>query len=189
MSLVAAYPARAQEGPKGPCFDFDLDEAVQVLPRVSMVVVGEVIDAVPGERAIIEPSLYLKGPTSAEELMLPYRETEAGCNSAELPAGERVLLVLGREDGRVAWPGESQVFLLRDGRAYQGSGDGPSQSELELIDRIRGVTGQYSIPAQTEDERARLDWTGTVIPVGLAVLVVFGIGLVLMREWHRIDPS
>jgi len=39
------------------------------------------------------------------------------------------------------------------------------------------------------EEGAAIDWIGTVLPVSAALLVVFAIGLLLMRTWHRIDPS
>ncbi|MDZ7727312.1 MAG: hypothetical protein U5Q44_03460 [Dehalococcoidia bacterium] len=59
----------------------------------------------------------------------------------------------------------------------------------ELVDDIRAVTGQSSEPATEDAEGADIDWIGTVVPVTAGVVIVLGIGLVLMKEWHRIDPS
>jgi hypothetical protein len=63
------------------------------------------------------------------------------------------------------------------------------RSEVEVVSSIRAITGQYAVPAATEAEGAGIDWGNTVLPLGLVLLVIFGIGLVLMRVWHRIDPS
>ena len=62
-------------------------------------------------------------------------------------------------------------------------------AEAELVSRIRALTNQYTVPAAAESESAGIDWGRTVVPVGFAVLALFGVGLVLMRIWHRIDPS
>jgi hypothetical protein len=45
------------------------------------------------------------------------------------------------------------------------------------------------VPAANQSEGASLDWVRVVLPTTIVVLIVFGIGLVLMRTWHRIDPS
>lgn len=181
--------AHAQAPPVGPCIDFTLEDAPDLLPRVAMVVIGSVTEVVPGEQVAVAPEAFLEGPTSTEAVVLPVAEGDAECTPADIPLGERVLLVLGRESGQVVWPGATQVFLLRSGVATQLGSDGVTIDEEELVDRIRGETGQFSIPAQSNEEGARLDWFGTVIPVTAAVLVVLAIGLVLMREWHRIDPT
>ena len=66
-------------------------------------------------------------------------------------------------------------------------------SELSPADKafaeIRTVTGQYAVPAADDEEGATLDWMKVVLPVGLATLGVFAVSLVLMRMWHKIDPS
>lgn len=177
----------------GPCLDFSSDIPPEVLRFVSVIVVGTVTDVDPEERAVIAPEFYLKGATAPDSLVLPHPETMVNpnfeCEPATLIEGERVLLVLGRDAGRVSWPGRQQHYVLFEGQAQQAVDGGETLGEDELVERIRAETGQYSIPARTEDEGARLDWVGTVLPVGAAVLIVFGIGLVLMREWHRIDPS
>jgi hypothetical protein len=58
-----------------------------------------------------------------------------------------------------------------------------------VVAAIRAITGQYAVPAGSKDEGAGIDWKSTVLPVGAALLAVFAIGLVLMRQWHKIDPS
>jgi hypothetical protein len=45
------------------------------------------------------------------------------------------------------------------------------------------------VPAQTNSQGASLDWIKVVLPTALVVLAVFGIGLYLMKIWHRIDPT
>jgi hypothetical protein len=65
----------------------------------------------------------------------------------------------------------------------------PLSAEADLVEEIRGITGQYAVPPQSESEGQGIDWWKTVLPVGGAVLGIFVVGLFLMRIWHRIDPS
>jgi hypothetical protein len=81
----------------------------------------------------------------------------------------------------------AQTYVLRDGRAQRG--DQPAVPEVQLVSEVREVTGQYIVIATSQDEGAGIDWGNTVVPLGVALAVIFGIGLVLMRVWHRIDPS
>jgi hypothetical protein len=191
--LPAAALAQTADPAPGACLDFSSDAPPEVLRTASVVVVGTVDDVTPGERAVISPEFYLKGATAPDRLVLPHPDSmvnpDFDCEPANLVAGDRVLLVLGRDAGRVSWPGAQQLYILSNGQAEQAIEGGETLPEAELVESIRSETGQYSIPARTEDEGARLDWFGTVLPVGAAVVIVFGIGLVLMREWHRIDPS
>ncbi len=191
VGLVAPQAARAQAPPPAPCVHFDLEEPRQSLRGAAMVVVGEVVEADESERAVVMPEAYLKGATSPDELVLDYPESldAYDCEPSAMPGDGRVMLILGRDGGHLAWPGEGQVFHLAGGEAVLIDDDSTRISEDELIDRVRGATGQYSLPPGAGEDSARLDWFGTVLPVTAATLVVFAIGLVLMREWHRIDPS
>jgi hypothetical protein len=85
------------------------------------------------------------------------------------------------------WPLTNQVYVLDQGRAHM-EGD-KDRTEAEVVNAIRGVTGQYAVPAANDDEGAGIDWKSTVLPLGIALALIFAIGLVLMRLWHRIDPS
>ncbi len=51
------------------------------------------------------------------------------------------------------------------------------------------MTAQYGVTAVDKDEGAGINWSDTVLPLCVVLVVVFGIGLVMMRVWHRIDPS
>jgi hypothetical protein len=62
-------------------------------------------------------------------------------------------------------------------------------AEEELSERIRALTGQSSVPADPGDDGSTIDWTRTVLPLSVALGLVFVIGLAMMRVWHRIDPS
>lgn len=141
-----------------------------------------------GESATIAPEAYLKGPTSSGTVLLRIETLPSECEPAELRVGERVLLLLRSNQGDVHWPSPEQLWVLRGGEAtLQDSGE--SISEGELVSAIRDVTGQYSVPVASEAEAPGIDWIRTVLWVGGVVLVVFAIGLVLMKEWHRIDPT
>ena len=155
---------------------------------VGIAVIGSVQQASTGELAVVAPEAYLKGPTSAETVRLRLETLPSECEAGALPVGERVLLLLRSNQGDVHWPSPEQVWVLRGGQAtLQGGGE--SISESQLVGEIRGVTGQYSVPAAVESEAPGIDWIRTVLWVGGVVLVVFVIGLVLMKEWHRIDPT
>ena len=81
----------------------------------------------------------------------------------------------------------TKAYLLRDPQTETG-GKVPA-SELDVVQKIRALTGQYAVPAASEDDGAGIDWSHTIVPMGVVLLIVFGIGLVLMRVWHRIDPT
>ncbi len=104
-------------------------------------------------------------------------------------AGSRMLLLLGSRDDQLAWPDASRAFVLADGMATSGGPNGWQVAEPALEQDIQDLTGQASVPVEAGDEGEQIDWLGTVLPVTVALLIVFAIGLVLMRTWHRIDPS
>jgi hypothetical protein len=175
-------------GPLSECAGFDRSLARESMEPVGIAVIGSVQQATTGQTAVVAPEAYLKGPTSAETVRLRLETLPGECVAGDLRVGERVLLLLRSNRGDVHWPSIEQVWVLRGGQAtLQESGE--SIPESELVAQIRGVTGQYSIPAAVESEAPGIDWIRTVLWVGGVVLVVFVIGLVLMKEWHRIDPT
>ena len=139
--------------------------------------------------ARIAPTAYLKGPAQAGDVEVRRPEREAECPLSELQPGMRVVAFLQSSSGVIAWPDATQVYDLKGGQATSGPPSNDVKPESELLQEIRTVTNQYAVPAANKDEGASLDWVKTVVPVSAALLIVFGIGLVLMRTWHRIDPS
>ena len=59
---------------------------------------------------------------------------------------------------------------------------------IEAI-QAKADTGLYAGPAAPEVEGAGIDWGNTWLPMGLGLLIVFGIGHGLRRVWPRIDPA
>lgn len=157
--------------------------------QAEVIVVGT-IQAVEPDRATALPEAFLRGPARPDALRLqkPVRTPE--CPHAEFTAGNRVLLLLNPADGGYAWPDASLAYVLRDGRARLATDQlVDDRIESQLISDIRSQTNLYAVPAGRSDSGAAIDWMKTVIPVTAALVVVFGIGLLLMRTWHRIDPS
>jgi len=169
-----------------------LQEAVHT---ASLIVVGTWLRTEPDpvktdtSTVVLAPEAFLKGPTSAREIRLA-AGLPGPCRGTSATAGDRVLFILTGDPEHPAYPEPERAWILRDGRAISGvKTDQQPISEAELVSRIRALTNQYTVPAAGESEGAGIDWGRTVLPVGFAVLALFGVGLVLMRVWHRIDPS
>lgn len=158
--------------------------------QADVIVVGHVASQSPLS-AGIAPEAFLKGPARPEELSILRPAQAPECPLAALPgAGERVLLMLRATAGGYAWPDEPMAYTLAGGRATLLSDTlADDRTESSLVADIRTQTNLYAVPATTNDDGASIDWKKTVLPVAAALLVVFGIGLLLMRTWHRIDPS
>jgi len=141
-------------------------------------VVGTVVTT--GQDLALEPIAFLKGPASSEPIR--FADEDLGC----LDAGDLAVVYFLRlkepPDMRL-----TKAYLLRDPQTETG-GKVPA-SELDVVQKIRALTGQYAVPAASEDDGAGIDWSHTIVPMGVVLLIVFGIGLVLMRVWHRIDPT
>lgn len=159
----------------------------------SVIVIGTVA-TVTNSQARIVPEAYLKGPVSAADVVI--QSAGPGCAAVPLKPGERVLLMLAASNGELIWPqiDSPGAYLLEDGRAASlGSVSGQNvdnaPTEAEVVDHIRGITEQYAVPAHSDSEGASLGWIKVVLPVALVTLAVFGIGLYLMKIWHRIDPT
>ncbi len=159
------------------------DSPITFVPESEVIVIGEVV-ALDTDSLQLKPEAFLKGPTAAE--LIRFSGDDLGCPRAELQVGDRALVYVFNA-AEPSYPLINQVYLLRDGRAIQEGA--PQLSEVEVVGDIRGLTGQYSVPAATKDDGAGIDWGNTVLPLGVVLLIIFGIGLVLMRVWHRIDPS
>lgn len=159
------------------------ESPVQFVAESEVIVLGTV-DAANEKELILRPEAYLKGPATADRIRL-VRENDL-CPSAELGPGDRVLVYMFTA-ARPSWPLINQVYVLADGHATR---EGEAvRTEIEVVSAIRSLTGQYAVPAATESEGAGIDWSHTIIPLGVVMAILLGIGLVLMRVWHRIDPS
>ena len=131
----------------------------------------------------MRPSVFLKGPASSDPLRFSGAVND--CASAPVASGDRVLVYV-YDAQALHYPLVNDVYVLKDGHATLGD---DVRSEVEVVSAIRAITGQYAVPAASSGEGAGIDWGHTVIPLGAALAVIFVIGLVLMRVWHRIDPS
>lgn len=184
---VASLPAASAQDASDDCYVFDLAVLDESVAAADLIIVATVERADAGSAAL-SPRAFLKGSVTATAIGLS-RPVDGQCPEANLRAGERVLVILTATRDRNDWPGPSQVFALINGRATNQEASPVTVAEAELVERIRSVTGQYAVPAADEDEGASIGWLTTVLPVGLALALLFGVGLVLMRIWHRIDPT
>lgn len=179
-------------GDAPPCLEISLESLSQGLHEVDIVVVGAVRTENGSGMAHIEPEVYLKGAASAGPIspVYPAVDSRPPCELARLEDGERVIAFLTADRGGIEWPTAGRVYWLTDGRATGGGSRADAVvTEDGLVAQVRSITGQYVVPAADSSEGAGIDWGSTVLPIGAVLLVVFGIGLVLMRTWHRIDPS
>lgn len=152
------------------------------MAEAQVIVIGTV-ESRDGRTMTLRPEAFLKGPASSE--LMQFRGVEDTCAPAPLRAGDRTLIYVF-DAAAPRYPYVNEAYLLRDGSAILGE---EQRTEGEVVAAIRGVTGQYAVPVSSRSEGAGIDWSHTVVPLGLALGVVFIIGLVLMRVWHRIDPS
>lgn len=175
----------------------DIMPTRQFLNSADVVVIGVIaqVEGVGGDTASLKPEAFLKGPTSATDVVIG-GPMVAGCGRILLHEGDRVLLTLSSDKGVFAWPliDSEGSYLLEDGRAvslntFNNQTVANAPTEAAVVDHIRSITGQYAVPAQTNSQGASLDWIKVVLPTALVVLAVFGIGLYLMKIWHRIDPT
>ncbi len=192
IAVTAALPGApvfAQTPPAAAgCLEVRLDALSASVLASDLVVIGVVHEEHGGGLARIEPQAYLKGAASNEAIHLvpTRRQLASSCELARLTEGTRLMAFLHTANGGPAWPGANEVFWLADGRA---SGSGGNTTESDLVEKVRAITHQYAVPAASQSEGAGIDWGKTVVPLSIALLIVFGIGLVLMRVWHRIDPT
>lgn len=185
---VAPFPAiaaRAQTTTAQSCLEVRPDSLALAIAQVDLVVVGTVHRS--NGLIRLQPEAFLKGAATSAEIQLVEPADAAGsCTSAPLDDGTRVLAFLRGGAQQAEWPSSGQVFLLKEGRAINSGG---SYLESELISQVRSVTNRYAVPATSPSEGQGIDWGKTVLPLSVALGVVFIIGLLLMRVWHRIDPT
>lgn len=131
------------------------------------------------------PEAFLKGPASSGPLRFTGGDHDL-CPLAPVNQGDRMLIYVFKA-GDPQWPLLNSAYVLRDGRASMEGA--PTVSEAEAVSEIRAITGQYVVPAAGDSDGAGIDWGHTVMPLGAALAIIFVIGLLLMRVWHRIDPS
>ena len=159
------------------------ESPLQFVAESELIVIGTV-GAVSADSFELQPEAFLKGPSSGETMR--FSGPNELCPAAEFEPDDRVLIYVLKADG-LTWPLINQVYELRNGRANR---EGEMERlELEVVSDIRAITGQYAVPAVSDDEGAGIDWGNTLLPLGAVLVIIFGIGLVLMRIWHRIDPS
>lgn len=184
MITAALLPGAAVFVPAAhACTLLQPESPVQFVAESQLIVVGRVTD-VGSDSFELHPEAFLKGPSSGEAIRFSGRDEQ--CPTAEVDSGDRILVYVGRAD-QLSWPLVNQVYEFRDGRAYR---EGEMERlEIEVISDIRKITEQYAVPAVDSDEGAGINWGDTLLPLGALLVVVFIIGLVLMRIWHRIDPS
>ena len=192
VAFAAALPGAAvfAQTPPAPsnCLEVRFEALPEAVLASDLVVIGIVREANGGGPARIEPQAYLKGAASNDAIRLAPRSNHpaSSCELARLVEGTRLLAFLHSVNGQPEWPGAAQVFWLIDGRAAGPCGN---LSESELVEKVRAITHQYAVPAASDSEGAGINWGKTVLPLSIALLIVFGISLILMRVWHRIDPS
>jgi hypothetical protein len=176
-AAVFASPA-SQDG----CPTLDRAELPTVVESSDLILIGVARETDPGSGiSHIEPEAFLKGSATDGSV----NPSNLGCGPAGVQEGDRLLLFLTVQDGV---PDGVSNFRLADGRVFGNRGE-IALSESELVAGLRDLTGQYLVPAHSEGEGEGIEWTTTVLPIAVALGIVFVIGLFLMRIWHRIDPS
>lgn len=156
---------------------------MQLVPDAELIVLGEIV-SVDSSGAVLRPEAFLKGPLAGEDIRL--ERDQSGCPFAPLELNQRALVFIYEAD-TPDYPYSNQAYVLKDGHALMESSR--PLTEVEVVAAVRDITGQYAVPAANEDEGAGIDWQNTVLPLGVALAIIFVIGLLLMRVWHRIDPS
>lgn len=154
----------------------------------SVVSEGNVASTYDLARIVLQPEAFLKGSPTRAEITFDFGLPVA-CGPGVIRVGDRYLVIAARTSGPLSWPAPHGLYLLSGGLAVAVVSSGTvTVPESELIDRIRAQTNQFSQPAAADDG-AGIDWVSTVLPVGGALVGLLAVGLVLMRVWHRIDPS
>ncbi len=143
------------------------------------------VTSVTSTEVVFTPEVFLKGPANSDKIVFRRPADVTSTCDASFTASSRVLLFIPAS--AASWPTLDMVFELNGGFVSQLGQQG--EPEAKVIADIRNITGQYAVPAANSEEGATLDWKKVVLPVGLATLAVFAASLIMMRTWHRIDPS
>ncbi len=200
LAVAVLWPvasASAQVHCPGPASDEDLTQRIR---DSDLVVLGDVVDAVsgPGEdRATLRlrPIAYFKGNPSAA--LISFNLTLPGpCLNPGIYAGPgtRLVVMAKSSGGSVPFPEPERAYLIDSASGVTlalalNRGDTLILPADTLFTRIRSITNQLSVPAESKEEGAGIDWLTTVLPVLGALAFIGGAGFILMRIWHRIDPS
>lgn len=158
------------------------------------MVIGTVTEVSDPESATgsfsVAPESFLRGPASSKPLRFERDGPMMPCGQSGVSANDRVLIATPDGSEPFKWPFVEATFLLVNGEARSANpADRRLWSEAELVEKFRGQTDQFVVPAASDSEGQGIEWGSTVLPIGLALGIVFVIGLFLMRIWHRIDPS
>lgn len=166
------------------CSLFVPESASDFVLDSELIVIG-MVASTGGGQMVFEPEAYLKGPAPGEPLTFSSAQ-DGMCPEQQFEPGDRALIYVF-DAARAPWPLINQVYLLEGGRATIAD---RTETEIAVVEEIRAITGQFAVPAIADGgEGAGINWKSTVLPMGVVLAVVFGIGLVMMRVWHRIDPS
>ncbi len=184
--------AAAQVCPGAPS-DAEFLALVEASPLIVLGTVHTVGSGAVADRGTLDltPEAFLKGnPNLADVRLITTLPDPCRSPALSVAVGARVLVMAQQTADGLAWPSSRAVYVLADGRARSlNKGDTSDVPEASLIARVRAQTNQYSVPATTSDEGAGIDWVKTVLPVGGAIAGLMVVSLLLMRVWHRIDPS
>lgn len=187
-ALLPGAAVFASPGVPADCVEFAPPNQSTV-KEFPLIVVGTV-ESVDSHAAHIRPETILKGSAAGASLALPNPGIVGFCGNAVLEPGERLLLFLRVNGGVAEWPTVDQTYYLQNGMAESANPTAETLfREQELVDLVRAQTDQVVVPAASEDEGQGIEWRSTVLPILVALGVIFVIGLFLMRIWHRIDPS
>ena len=190
----ATDSAFAQACP-GPASDEELTARIR---DADLVVLGDVIDAVsePGvdrDTLRLRPIAFFKGNPSAALINVQVRLPGPCLNpSVYFGPGARLLLIAQSVGGTVVFPEPERVYSIDKVLGVSlalNRGDTVIVQDVELFTRIRTITGQMSVAAESKEEGAGIEWWKTIVPVLVALAFIGGAGFFLMRIWHRIDPS
>jgi hypothetical protein len=171
------------------------EEGLRLLVTSSpLVVIGTVNEVSNPESATgtfsVAPEAFLRGSASTRAIRFEREGPMMPCGQSGMSVNDRVLIAAQDGTEPFSWPFVEATFFLTNGEARSANpADTRVWSETELVETIRGHTGQFVVPAQSEDEGEGIEWGTTVLPIAVALGIVFVIGLFLMRIWHRIDPS
>jgi hypothetical protein len=185
MPGAAVFVTAARAACPAPPDGATIEEQAATASVVVLGIVSGPDDVAGGGRSFsLRPEVFLKGAATARPQVFTLTAQDSGCEVARLEHGARALVFAHGSNPFLG------VFVEHpDGWRSAHPALSVSYTEAQLLDRIRAVTGQLAIPATETGDGAGIDWLTTVLPIGGVLLGLMAVGLVLMRIWHRIDPS
>lgn len=190
MPGAAVFVTAARAACPAPPDGATIEEQAATASVVVLGVVSGPDEVAGGGRSFsLRPEVFLKGASTARSQVFTLAAQDSGCEVATVEQGARVL-VFAHGSNPFPWPHPLGVFVEHpDGWRSTHPALSVSYTEAQLLDRIRAITGQLAIPAANTGDGAGIDWLTTVLPIGGVLLGLMAVGLILMRIWHRIDPS